>query len=409
MKIIREKIALAELSANQDNPRTISKVEFEKLKKSLQEFPEMKGIRPIVIDEDNIVLGGNMRLAAMRALGQTEAEVVRVTGLTDAQKKEFVVKDNLPYGDWDWDKLANEWDEKDLVKWGLRKPTKDIVEDVAPNPEMAEPKSRLGAIYELGPHRVFCGSFEDDGAVDKMFGNLKAACAFTDPPYNVNYKGTAGPIQNDNMSDEDFVAFLQSALESIKLHSDDGAGAIIWTADTSIPQVLAAEAAAAMQFRELIVWVKDGFTLGHSDLQYATEPAIYCVAEGTAPAKTPAGNELDAEIAIYTRGAHGTFQQDRARQNVWYFQKPRKNKAHPTMKPIGLCVKGILMLSHDGDIVYDPFLGSGSTLIAAEQTGRACYGCEIEPKFVDVIRRRWATLVNGDEDGWEEATPEVEA
>ena len=159
---------------------------------------------------------------------------------------------------------------------------------------------------------------------------------------------------------------------------------------------------ANLQFRQLIVWCKDRFTLGHADFQYATEPAIYGITEGKYDKDSPI-DEGDGEVALYARG-NGKFQNNRKISNTWYFDKPSKSADHPTMKPVGLCAKGVLALSEPGDIVFDPFSGSGSTMIACEQTGRKCYGCEIDPKYCDVIRKRYWKFKTGSEEGWQEGT-----
>lgn len=161
--------------------------------------------------------------------------------------------------------------------------------------------------------------------------------------------------------------------------------------------------ASGLKFRQLIVWVKDCFTLGHADFQYATEPAIYGMAEGKYDKDDPV-DDGDGEVALYARG-NGKFNVNRKLSNTWFFSKPTVSKDHPTMKPVGLCAKGVLAMSDRGDIVFDPFLGSGSTLIACEQTGRVCYGCELDPKYCDVIRKRyWKLTHDGDEAGWQEGT-----
>lgn len=163
---------------------------------------------------------------------------------------------------------------------------------------------------------------------------------------------------------------------------------------------------AGLQFRQLIVWCKDRFTLGHADFQYATEPAIYGITEGKFDKESDI-DEGDGSVALYARG-NGKFQNNRKISNTWYFEKPLASKEHPTMKPVGLCAKGVLAMSGVGDIVFDPFSGSGSTLIACEQTGRVCYGCELDPKYCDVIRKRyWKFTHDGNEEGWEKGTPAI--
>lgn len=165
--------------------------------------------------------------------------------------------------------------------------------------------------------------------------------------------------------------------------------------------------AAGLSFKTVICWVKDHFTLGGGDFQSAKELAIYGLGEGKFEHSDDDQAE-DSQYAIYSRGKEGKFTNLRTLSNVWFFDKPRASKEHPTMKPIGLCAKGVLAMSGVNDIVFDPFLGSGSTLIACEQTGRRCYGCELDPKYCDVIRKRWWKLTHdGNEEGWEEGTPAV--
>ena len=155
-------------------------------------------------------------------------------------------------------------------------------------------------------------------------------------------------------------------------------------------------------FKTVLCWVKSQFTLGRGDFQSAKELAIYGLNEGKYEAQD--GDEAEgSQYGIYGRDG-GAFTDNRKLSNVWFFEKPKLSKDHPTMKPIGLCAKGILAMSDPGDIVFDPFLGSGSTLIAAEQTGRKCFGCEIDPKYCDVIRKRYWKFITGSEEGWQDGT-----
>lgn len=162
---------------------------------------------------------------------------------------------------------------------------------------------------------------------------------------------------------------------------------------------------AGLKFKTVLCWVKSQFTLGRGDFQSAKELAIYGLDEG-AYEQSDGDETSDAQYACYSRDG-GYFTDSRKLSNVWFFEKPKHSKDHPTMKPVGLCAKGILAMSTPDDIVFDPFLGSGSTLIAAEQTGRKCYGCEIDPKYVDVIRKRYWRQITGNEEGWQEGTPAV--
>ncbi len=161
---------------------------------------------------------------------------------------------------------------------------------------------------------------------------------------------------------------------------------------------------AGLNFKTVICWVKDHFTLGGNDFQSAKELAIYGLGEGKFSRGIDDNETGDSQYACYARGSSGHFTDSRRLSNVWFFDKPRASKDHPTMKPVGLCAKGVLALSDEGNIVFDPFLGSGSTLIACEQTGRKCFGCEIDPKYCDVIRKRWWKFTHDTEDGWQEGT-----
>lgn len=228
MKTTIKEVELKSLTETKHNPRQISKKDFDALKKSLKEFPEMQEIREIVVDENMTILGGHQRVKAMMANGQKTATVKIVEGLTDKQKREFIIKDNIQNGEWDMDILANEWDIDDLNDWGLDevKKYKEIVEDTPAPVDKENTYSIVGDIYQLGEHRIFCGSFEDDEKVKKLFGGKKAICTFTDPPYNVAVKNrsTGKTIQNDNMAHEDFQAFLNRAFECVASNMVDGGG-----------------------------------------------------------------------------------------------------------------------------------------------------------------------------------------
>ena len=219
---------LTDLTPTSNNPRQINQKDFEKLKKSLKEFPEMKEIREVVIDENNRILGGHMRVRALKELGEKTVFVKQVFGLTEKQKDEFVIKDNIANGEWDMDELANSWSDLPLDEWGLTeyKPYKDIVEDDPAPLDEENTYSVVGDIYQLGEHRVFCGSFEDDEKVRELFGNKKATCTFTDPPYNVAVKNrsTGKTIKNDNMKHEDFQEFLNRAFECVASNMALGGG-----------------------------------------------------------------------------------------------------------------------------------------------------------------------------------------
>jgi site-specific DNA-methyltransferase (adenine-specific) len=295
-----------------------------------------------------------------------------------------------------------------LIEYGFDiKPHVDIIED-EPGDVEEETYSEQGKCYRMGDHLIYCGSFAD-AAVADMFAKEKAACTFTDPPYNVAVKNrsTGKTIQNDNMAHDKFQEFLNEAMTIVHAYTQPGGGVLSWMSDTELTTLKNAFDYSGLNFRTVICWVKSQFTLGGNDFQSAKEMAIYGLGEGKFDA-TQGDEADDAQFACYGRGKGGKFTDSRKLSNVWFFEKPRSNKDHPTMKPIGLCAKGVMAMSDPGDIVFDPFSGSGSTMIACQQTGRRCFGCELDPRYADVIRRRYVKFVYGSEDNWQELTPEEE-
>lgn len=399
---------LTDLKKLPHNPRTIKNADFEKLKKSLSSNLDYFEARPLILSNRTghlVIIAGNQRYEAAKALGMAEAPTVLLEGLTEEREREIIIRDNVSNGDWDMDALANEWDIDDLQDWGVDiKPLKVIAEDEPAPVDKENTFSVVGEIYQLGDNRMFCGSFEDDEKVRELFGGDKATCTFTDPPYNVAYKSADGKsIQNDKKSEEDFRYFLNRAFKTVAQNTVSGGGVISWMSEKELFTLFEAMKNNGLEMKQVITWVKNTFTLGRTDFQNQMEPAIYSLNEGRYNAECKDG---ESDTALYTRSG-GYFAPTRKLSNCWFFEKPKANKDHPTMKPIGLCAKGILALSEPGDIVFDPFLGSGSTLIAAEQTGRKCFGCEIDPKYCDVIRKRWWEFTTGSEGGWQNGTKSI--
>ena len=351
--------------------------------------------RSILLDKDNNIIAGNGVIEAAGNIGLENVKIVETTGdeivavkrtdisLKSRKGREMALADNATAKvdiDWDEDNLRSEFDDELLRDWGVDlKPYKMIEEDEPAPIDEENTYSIVGDIYQLGDHLVFCGSFEDDEKVRKLFGDKKATCTFTDPPYNVAVKNrtTCKTIQNDDMTHEDFQNFLNRAFECVADQMQSRGGVISWMSDTEILTLKKAMDNAGLKFKTVLCWVKSQFTLGGGDFQSAKELAIYGLGEGKYD-DSLADETDDAQYACYARNG-GKFTDSRKLSNVWFFKKPKSSKDHPTMKPIGLCAKGILALSEPGDIVFDPFLGSGSTLIACEQTGLACRGCEIDP------------------------------
>lgn len=227
-----EYLPLSELVKLENNPRTIKKADFEKLKESIKSNPDYFEARPIICSDrtgKNVILGGNQRYEAAKALGLVEVPVIVLHGLDEAREREIVIRDNVNNGDWDFDILANEWDAEQLQEWGLDevKPFKEIEEDEPDPVDDENTYSIVGDIYQLGDHRIFCGSFEDDEKVRELFGDKKATCTFTDPPYNVEYVGKTKDkltIKNDQKTREDFLDFLSKAFNVVAENTATGGG-----------------------------------------------------------------------------------------------------------------------------------------------------------------------------------------
>lgn len=367
---------LSEIRENPNNPRTIKEDKFEKLVRSIQTFPEMLEARPIVVNPDMIVLGGNMRLKACKAAGLTEAPVYVATW-EESKAKEFIVKDNVGFGEWDWDILANEWDAVELEEWGLDvwQPEPEEVEGLTDPDEVPEapeePKTKPGDLYILGEHRLLCGDSTKAEDVEKLMNGNCPELMVTDPPYGVNYDanwrneakrpdGTPygasaiGQVTNDDIADW---------TEAYSLWS--GKVAYVWHASTHSPLIGDNLKSCGLVLRNLIIWGKNQHAISRGNYHHKHEPCWYAV----------------------RKGENAGWIGDRSQTTLWDIDKPRKSETgHSTQKPLE-CMETPLK-NHEGD-VYDPFIGSGTTLIAAEKTGRKCYGMELDPKYCDVIVKRW--------------------
>ena len=381
------------------NPRLIKDAKFEKLKQSIQDDPEMLELRELLVyphEDKYVVLGGNMRLRACKELGYKEMECKVIPEDTPAKKLRAVVqKDNIGYGENDWDMLANEWDAEELDEWGLDTPDdwgeeKEIEEDEVPEVDESEPpKSKLGEVYQLGQHRVICGSATSIDDYSKLMGDIRADLIFTDPPYNMAYTGSATKrrkaIENDKI--ENFQEFINDTLATLSSFAKPSAPYYVFTCEEEIKTVKNGFVASGLKPHQTLIWKKHRIGFGGSDYQHQYEPFIY-------------GWKSHKERYMVNK---------RNLSDIWEFARPASSELHPTMKPIELIAYGLTNSSKDGDVVIDGFLGSGSTMIACEQTGRICYGSELDPKYVDVIRKRyWKFINDNNEEGWEENTPAIE-
>jgi DNA modification methylase len=366
------------VKSNPNNPRIIKDDKFNKLVASIKEFPKMLEIRPIVVNDDMIVLGGNMRLKACIAAGLKEVPIIKASDLTEQEQKQFIIKDNVSGGEWDWNMLANEWDAEELDAWGLDVPDfgkeLEAEEDDFEIPEQntIETDIVLGDLFEIGEHRLLCGDSTDSDAVAKLMDGQKADMVFTDPPYNVDYGNIKHPkfkqrsIENDNMSGDDFKDFCQGFVSNIKLFCD---GVVYcWAGPGKDGRIMFTILDENLHNSTLIIWNKDQFTLGRGKYQNKHELCWF------------GWNENGS-----------TFTDNRKLTNVWDFERPKKSELHPTMKPINLIENG---LNHNptAKSVLDLFLGSGSTMVAAHQLNRKCYGMELDPKYCQVIIDRMRKL-----------------
>jgi DNA modification methylase len=353
-------INISELTVNPNNPRIIKDEKFDKLVQSVKEFPDMLKLRPIVVDENNVILGGNMRFKACKAAKLKQVYVMQANELTDAQKREFIIKDNVSGGEWDWAMLQNDWDTEQLDAWGLDVPSfeteqaLEAIEDDYEVPDEIQTDIVLGDLFEIGEHRLLCGDSTDSDAVAKLMDGQKADMVFTDPPYGIDWntdytRFTGGLIPSENKYN--------------KIHDDEKA---------FDPSFLLATHENCLFFGancfsdklpkgNWIVWDKR-FENGKAFL-------------------------ADAEVAWYN-GSGAVYIIAETHQG---FVSSDKKRFHPTQKPIKLLEK-IFEKINAPNFLLDPYLGSGSTMVASHQLKRKCYGMELDPKYCQVIVDRMLKL-----------------
>jgi len=383
-----EQIPIEKLVPYINNSRTHSPEQLKKLQSSLREFGF---VNPVLIDSKFNILSGHGRILAAKAEGLTEVPCVFVEHLTDAQKKAYIIADNRLAEDAGWDnellklEIENLKDlEFDISELGfevdeidkLLNSGADVTEDNFDEPLPETPITKQGDVWLLGRHRLICGDSTKLETYTTLMDGKKANLVATDPPYNVAYEGTAGTIQNDNMDDKKFYEFLLSSYKGMYESLTDGGSIYVFHADRETVNFRMAFKDAGFFCHQTCIWVKNSPVLGRCDYQYTHEPVLV----GWKPT---AGHK---------------FYADRKQRTTWNFDRPTKSKYHPTMKPIALVAYPITNSSLTNSIVLDPFGGSGSTLIACEQTDRICYTIELDEKYADVIVKRYIEQV-GSEDG----------
>lgn len=348
-------------------------------------------VAPIVVDENNVILAGHTRWKALKKLGRTECECIVKDGLTEEQKKKYRLLDNKTneLADWDFDMLADELDGLDFgdlqLDWGVGKKEPEVIEDNYDPVIPEEPKSKLGQIYQLGRHRLMCGDSTNPADVEKLMDGNLADMLLTDPPYNVDYEGSAGKIKNDSMPDEDFREFLRLAFFCAKQSMKPGAAFHIWHADSEGYNFRGACRDVGLTVRQCLIWVKNSLVLGRQDFQWQHEPCLY----GENPIEEEEFDQHEPALYGWKDGASHKWFKNRKQTTILQFDKPTASKEHPTMKPILLFNYEMQCNTQQGDVVIDLFGGSGTTIMAAEQNGRTGYVMEFDPKYVDVIIDRW--------------------
>ena len=383
-------VAIQKLVPYINNARTHSPEQIKKLRSSLREFGF---INPVIIDRDYGVIAGHGRILAAKEEGIKEVPCIFADHLTEAQKKAYIIADNRMAMDAGWDEellrveiealqgmdfdpLLTGFDEKELAAlFDDGAEAKDDDFDV--DEELEKPVfSKTGDVWTLGRHRLVCGDSTKAETYETLMQGKKANLVVTDPPYNANYEGSAGKIKNDNMAAEKFYQFLLDAFTNMEKVMAEDASIYVFHADTEGLNFRRAFTDAGFYLSGCCIWKKPSLVLGRSPYQWQHEPVLY---------------------GWKKNGKHQWYS-DRKQTTIWEFEKPRKNADHPTMKPIPLLAYPIINSSMSNTLILDPFGGSGSTLIACEQTDRSCCTIELDEKYCDVIVKRYVELKGSAED-----------
>ncbi|MFB8607547.1 site-specific DNA-methyltransferase [Enterococcus casseliflavus] len=385
-----EKVDIDKLVPYARNARTHSKEQVKQIQASMREFGF---INPVIVDKDYNLIAGHGRILAAKEEGIKQVPCVFVEHLTEAQKRAYILADNrlamnagwddemlavelsdLQGEDFDLDLLGFDTDELDKLLNG----NDDVQDDdFDVDEELEKPAfSKTGDLWLLGRHRLVCGDSTNPETYERLMDGKQANLVVTDPPYNVNYEGSAGKIKNDNMENEAFYNFLYDAFSCMESVMANDASIYVFHADTEGLNFRKAFVDAGFYLSGTCIWKKQNLVLGRSPYQWQHEPVLY-------------GWKKKGKHQWYT---------GRKESTIWEFDKPKKNGDHPTMKPIPLLAYPIINSSLSNCIVLDSFGGSGSTLIACEQTDRICHTIELDEKFCDVIVKRYIEQAGSDAD-----------
>ena len=399
-----ERRRLSDLLPAEYNPRVALGPEDKEFQDLVTSIQTLGYAEPILINEDGTIIGGHQRYNALLYLGWTEADVV-IYPCSKVKEKALNVALNKIDGRWDAVKLVDileqislegldftvtgyTQDELDDLKVDLQVETATEDEDFdidSAYDDISEPITKRGDIWILGRHRLMCGDSTKQKDIETLMNGEQADLVITDPPYNVNYEGTAGKIQNDNMDDESFYDFLLSFYKAAVSVMRMGAAAYVFHADSKGHLFRDGFMEAGLKMAECLIWEKNSLVLGRQDYHWRHEPILYGWKEGE---------------------AH-YFVDDRTQDTILCEDKPRESKLHPTMKPIPLVARLMKNSSKPGWAVLDPFGGSGTTIMAAEQLNRTAYSMELDEKFCDVIVRRWEEYTGQKAVLWKDPLKEI--
>ena len=382
-----QNVPINTVKANPNNPRIIKDDKFAKLVKSINEFPQMLNLRPIVVNDDMVVLGGNMRLKACKEAGLKEIPIIKASELTEQQQKEFIVKDNVGYGEWDWNDLANNWDAEQLQDWGLDIPGFDAEVLEAEEDEFAIPDGGietdivLGDLFEIGEHRLLCGDSTDSDQVAKLMDGQKAEISFTSPPYNAGTTPTEVKMgksskyanDNDNKSEDEYLKLLTDFTNNTLLFSQYS---FVNIQSLSGNKIALIDYLYNMKsfYADTLIWQKGNAqpamanNVLNSQFEY-----VHCFSE-------------KANRAIGTKDFRGTI------SNVIEISKQTKNKIKEHNATFPVDFANFFISNFCNNSVLDLFCGSGTTMVVAHQLNRKCYGMELDPKYCQVIVDRMRKL-----------------
>lgn len=376
------RMRLSEIKINPKNPRIIKDEKFNRLKKSIKEFPKMMELRPMVIDNDNMVLGGNMRLKALEDLKYDDIPdnwIKKASELSEEEIRKFIILDNASFGEWDWDELANEYEVEELKDWGVEVPAffgqNEAVEDDYEIPDEVLTEIIKGDLFEIGRHRILCGDSRNSNEIAILMKSQLADIVVTDPPYNTGMKANKdakawlSQMFDDSFTPEEFEDLLTQSFSNIKQYSK-GECAIYIFIDWRNSAQIKFHLEQISDVKNIIVWDKQVHGLG-SD--YKSTYELIVVGKKGKP-------EINNRIGLDY-------------QDIWRVQrKMGRDEHHATKKPIELLTKPISHASKEDDIVLDLFGGSGSTMVAAHQLKRSAFLCELKPIYIQITIDRMLKL-----------------